>query len=124
MLVAGYIAWALLTDFAGTLFLACTSVTGWRLWRTAMPGQRGPVFNRPPPKPHQQDREQDSPAPAVAPILRNSRSLDRALAELEGMVGLASVKAEIRKLIDVLAAERERARLGHRAEPQALHRVP
>ncbi len=123
VLVAAYIAWALLTDFAGTLFLACASVAGWRLWRTAMPGQCGPVFNRPLSKPRQQDREEDSPAPAVAPILRNSRSLDRALAELDGMVGLASVKAEIRKLIDVLAAERERARLGHRAEAPALHCV-
>jgi len=123
VLVAAYIAWALLTDFAGTLFLACASVAGWRLWRTAMPGQRGPVFNRPLSKPRQQAGEENSPAPAVAPVLRNSRSLDRALAELDGMVGLASVKAEIRKLIDVLAAERERARLGHRAEPPALHCV-
>ena len=39
------------------------------------------------------------------------------------MVGLASVKTEVRKLIDVLAVERERARLGHRAEPPALHCV-
>ena len=39
------------------------------------------------------------------------------------MVGLASVKAEVRKLIDVLAAERERAKLGHRGEPPALHCV-
>ena len=124
VLMATYVAWALLTDFAGTLFLACASVAGWRLWRTAMPGQRRPVFNRPLlPKSRQQDREEDSPAPAVAPVLRNSRSLDRALAELDGMVGLASVKAETRKLIDVLAAERGRARLGHRAEPPALHCV-
>ena len=124
VLMAAYVAWALLTDFAGTLFLACASVAGWRLWRTAMPGQRAPVFNRPPShKPRQQDGEENSPAPAVAPVLRNSRSLDRALAELDGMVGLASVKAETRKLIDVLAAERERARLGHRAEPPALHCV-
>jgi len=59
----------------------------------------------------------------MAPVARNTRSLDRALAELDGMVGLASVKAEIGKLIDVLAAERERARLGHQGEPPALHCV-
>jgi hypothetical protein len=35
----------------------------------------------------------------VAPVSRSSRSLDRSLAELDGMVGLQSVKAEIRKLI-------------------------
>ena len=45
------------------------------------------------------------------------------MAELDGMVGLASVKAEVRKLIDVLAAERERAKLGHKGEPPALHCV-
>jgi hypothetical protein len=30
------------------------------------------------------------------------------------MIGLTAVKAEVRKLIDVLAAERERERFGHR----------
>ncbi len=35
-LVAAYTAWALLNDFAGTLFLICAAVAGWRLWRTAM----------------------------------------------------------------------------------------
>ena len=39
------------------------------------------------------------------------------------MIGLASVKAEVRKLIDVLAAEHERARLGHKGELPALHCV-
>ncbi len=62
-----------------------------------------------------------SSAPAVPP--RATRPLDRALAELNGMVGLASVKSEIRKLIDVLAAERERTKLGHKGEPPALHCV-
>ncbi len=60
----------------------------------------------------------------MVPVAPRSRSLDRALAELDGMVGLAGVKAEVRKLIDVLAAERERAQhLGHKAEPPALHCV-
>jgi len=126
VLVAVYVAWALLTDFAGTLFLLCTAVAGWRLWRTAMvgPGQRRPGASRPPPPPpRRQDKNDDSPAPAVAPVSRHSRSLDHALAELDGMVGLASVKAEINKLIDVLAIEKERARHGRKAEPPALHCV-
>ncbi len=126
VLVAAYVAWALLTDFAGTLFLLCTTVAGWRLWRTAMvgPGQRRPSASRPPPPPpRRQDRDDDSPAPAVAPASRQSRSLDHALAELDSMVGLASVKAEVRKLIDVLAIEKERARHGHKAELPALHCV-
>jgi len=135
-LVAAYIGWTLLNAYAGTLFLLCASVAGWRLWRTAatMPGQRSPggtvrpganrPGNPPPPSsPRQGQPAAPSPAPAVAPVPRATRSLDRALAELDGMVGLASVKAEVRKLIDVLAAERERAQLGHKGEPPALHCV-
>ena len=45
------------------------------------------------------------------------------MAELDGMVGLAAVKAEVRRLVDVLAAERERAQFGHRAAPPSLHCV-
>ncbi len=124
-LIAAWAGWALLSGYAGTLFLLFASVAGWRLWRTAatMPSQRssgGTIrssnLSAPPPP------RQDQPA-APSPAPRASRSLDRALAELDAMVGLASVKAEIRKLIDVLAAERERAKLGHRGEPPALHCV-
>jgi len=124
VLVAAYVAWALLNDFAGTLFLLCATVAGWRLWRTAaaVPGQRG-LYRPSQPRPRQNDSEDPSPAPAVASVSRSTRSLDRAMAELDGMVGLASVKAEVRKLIDVLAVERERARLGHKGEPPALHCV-
>jgi stage V sporulation protein K len=45
------------------------------------------------------------------------------MTELDGMVGLAAVKAEVRRLVDVLAAERERAQFGHRAAPPSLHCV-
>ena len=133
ILVAAYVAWALLTDFAGTLFLLCAAVAAWRLWRTAMagPGHSWPGASRPPPLPPQsrgdRDRDSDSsgpvPASAVAPVLPWSRSLSHALAELDAMVGLASVKAEVRKLMDVLEIEAERARHGHKAEPPALHCV-
>jgi stage V sporulation protein K len=129
ILVAAYIGWTLLSAYAGILFLLCSGVAGWRLWHfaAAQPGRH--VTNQPrpsadppnttPPEP----ADMTSPAPAVAPVVRATRSLDRALAELNGMVGLASVKAEIGKLIDVLAAERERARHGHKGEPPALHCV-
>ena len=128
VLVAVYVAWALLTDFAGTLFLICTAVAAWRLWRTVMgvPGQRRPGASRPPPMPpRRQDGDDDTPtpAPAVAPVSHRSRSLSHALAELDGMIGLASVKAEVRKLMDVLEIEQERARHGHKAELPALHCV-
>ena len=137
-LIAAWVGWTLLNAYAGTLFLLSASVAGWRLWRTAatMPGQRSPGgtvrsgANRPanpapppPSSPRQDQPAAPSPAPAVAPVSRAPRSLDRAMAELDGMVGLASVKAEVRKLIDVLAAERERAKLGHKGEPPALHCV-
>ena len=132
-LVAAYVGWTLLSAYASTLFLLCAAVAGWRLWRTAaaLPGQRSPYggqqrpgTGRPgSPSFRQGDQAEASPAPTVAPVSRSSRSLDRALAELDGMVGLASVKAEVRKLIDVLAAEHERARLGHKGTPPALHCV-
>ena len=126
VLMGTWVVWSLLNDFAGPLFLLCAAVAVWRLWRAnrALPGQRRPFMPpRPADRPRQRDDQELSPAPAVVPVSRHTRSLDRALAELDGMVGLASVKAEIGKLIDVLAAERERARLGHRGEPPALHCV-
>ena len=125
LLVGAWIVWSLLNRFAGILFPICAVVAGWRLWLTASgaPEQWLGTSRPSSPPSRRQNRDEDSPAPSVAPIARSSRSLDRALAELNGMVGLASVKTEVRKLIDVLAAERERARLGHRAEPAALHCV-
>ena len=124
VLAGAAVIWALLNQFAGILFLLCAGVAGWRLWLVVpkMPGKQ-PSASRPSAPPRSRDRDHDSPAPSVSPVSRSARSLDRALAELDGMVGLQSVKAEVRKLIDVLAAERERARLGHKAEPPALHCV-
>jgi AAA+ superfamily predicted ATPase len=62
-----------------------------------------------------------SGAPPI--VVRAPRSLEQAMAELDGMIGLAGVKDEIAKLVNVLQVERERARLGHRAEPPSLHCV-
>jgi hypothetical protein len=130
-LLVVYVGWTLLNAYALPLFLMCGAVAGWRLWRTAaalpdLDRARGfrPGADRPrQPEAGRPEAETNSAAPAVAQVIRSTRSLDRALAELDGMIGLASVKAEVRKLIDVLAAERERARIGHKAEPPALHCV-
>ncbi len=131
-LLALYVGWSLLNAYALPAFLVFTALAGWRLLRAmaTLPDARtghgpGPTINRPPPPETGQPGKADlaSPAPSVAPIARPSRSLERALAELNGMIGLGGVKAEIRKLIDVLAAERERARLGHKSEPAVLHCV-
>ncbi len=132
MLLAAYVGWTLLNLYAGTLFVLCTAVASWRLWRTAAAlsshrsGLSRPRMDRPaspPPPPQPQEQAEASPAPAIAPVARSTRTLDRALAELDAMVGLGSVKAEVRKLTDVLAAERERASLGHKGEPPVLHCV-
>lgn len=127
--LAVYVGWTLLNAYALPLFLMCAAVAGWRLWHTAasLPDPArdfGPGADRPRQlAAGRPESLENSTALAVAPVVRSSRSLDRALAELDGMIGLASVKAEVRKLIDVLAAERERARIGHKAELPALHCV-
>jgi stage V sporulation protein K len=130
-LLAVYVGWTLLNAYALPLFLMCGAVVGWRLWRTAaalpdLDRARGfrPGADRPrQPEAGRPETGENSAAPAIAPVVRSTRSLDRALAELDSMIGLASVKTEVRKLIDMLAAERERARIGHKAEPPALHCV-
>jgi hypothetical protein len=104
--------------YGGVLFLLCLAVAVWRLWRTAA---RHRSFHAPLPQP-ETDRP-DPPVPPVPSAARSPRSLQRALAALDSMVGLAAVKAEVRTLIDVLAADRERNRFGHSGEPPALHCV-
>ena len=115
-------AWSLISAYAGLVFLLCAAVAVWRLWRLAF---RFPNQYQPYGGPHskgdrssnsvgksadqQPEDAAESSFDASRAISRGSRALDRALAELDGMVGLASVKSEISKLIDVLAAERERA---------------
>ena len=45
------------------------------------------------------------------------------MAELDGMVGLEGVKSEVRRLVDLLRADQERAKHGQRSTPPALHCV-
>ena len=149
VLLAAYVGWTLLNTYAGTLLLLCAAVATWRLWRVAAapagrPVQRSgaprgnhagggwpvdrPATPPPPPRPVRPPFP-TPPAPPPSPPVqaaapaRTPRSLDRALAELDAMVGLAAAKQEVHKLIDVLAAERERASLGHKADLPSLHCV-
>ena len=100
-----------MSAYAGRVFLACAAVATWRLWRVA----HGAPLSAPPRARQPGQREKTVPGVVRAPI-RAPRSLEQAMAELDGMIGLAGVKDEIGKLVDVLQAERERAKLGHRTE--------
>lgn len=109
-LLAAGIAFAavsyLLHAYAGVIFLACSGVAGWRLWRFA------------------ESEHRTGSAQAVATRPAKARPVEEVLAELDGMVGLAEVKSEVAKLVDVLEADRERRRHGLQAgTPPALHCV-
>ena len=111
--------WMLLVDYAGSIFLACAAVAAWRLSRAP---SRVPAPSRGRSRADNRDQEK-APAGAMRSVVRKPRSFDQATAELEGMIGLAGVKAEIGKLVDVLQVERERARSGHRMPVTSLHSV-
>ena len=61
--------------------------------------------------------EQADAAPSPPPL----RSLKELLAELDGLVGLAPVKAQVRDLVDFIQVQQERARRGLPTEPITLH---
>lgn len=116
--LAAVVSWTLLAQYAGGIFLLCAAVAAWRLWRITA-GAPMPMHGMPRGR---QPSRREAGTPGTAPA-RPPRSLDQALAELDGMIGLAGVKEEIGRLIDVLQAERERARLGHRSPSPSLHCV-
>jgi SpoVK/Ycf46/Vps4 family AAA+-type ATPase len=89
--------------YAGVVLIGCVGVAGWRLWRAQA---KGAVLRAP-----------DAQSAAAVP------PLPEVLAELDALVGLADVKAEVKKLIDVLEADRARRRHGLVAPPPALHCV-
>jgi Holliday junction resolvasome RuvABC ATP-dependent DNA helicase subunit len=63
----------------------------------------------------QTDRPHDAPAAAtaeVAPVLPPARSVDELMAELDGLIGLANVKAEVHRLTSMLQVQRIRAERG------------
>jgi stage V sporulation protein K len=110
------VGWMLLTAYAGSIFLACAAVALWRLWRVA---SGAPVLIHRPPR----DRSDSASPDATFASARSPRPLDPAMRELNGMIGLAGVKDEIGKLVDVLQAERERTRLRRRTTAPSLHCV-
>jgi SpoVK/Ycf46/Vps4 family AAA+-type ATPase len=89
--------------YAGIVLVGCIGVAGWRLWRAQAKCGTGRMSNT-------------RGAAGVRP-------LPEVLAELDALVGLADVKAEVKKLIDVLEADRARRRHGLVATPPALHCV-
>jgi len=113
--IAAVAGWIVVSAYAGRLFLACVAIATWRLWRFAA---GAPVYTTP-----RTGRRETTAADSVRMPIRPPRSLDDAMAELNDMIGLAGVKDEIARLVDVLQAERERARLGHRASVPSLHCV-
>ena len=111
---------SLLHEDAGLICIACLTIAGWRLWRHA---------DRPGGASRKRYASQVGIAGDIgATILPGSprsagRPLEAVLAELDGLVGLASVKAEVARLVDVLRADRERRRhgLGGDVAPPSLH---
>jgi stage V sporulation protein K len=89
--------------YAGVALIGCVGTAAWRLWRAE---KQGVAFR-----------------PANAQSAAGVRPLPEVLAELDALVGLADVKAEVKKLIDVLEADRARRRHGLVASPPALHCV-
>ena len=117
------IALAVLKAWAWWLLPVCLVVMVWRLWVAAYgrPGASWPASGGI----GRDARAKNAPGAsweafagnregkASSPGSRASRRpLDAVLAELDGMVGLHGVKVEIRRLLDVLQAERERAQHG------------
>ena len=113
-------SWMLLMDYAGSIFLACVAVATWRLSRAA---SSAPASWRGRPRADRLDQGEAAGSGAMRSSVRQPRLLDQAMGELEGMIGLAGVKAEIGKLVDVLQVERERTRWGHRMSAPSLHCV-
>ena len=112
--IAALVVLALAASLApGGLLLLCLALMGLRLARAI---ERGAPLA----KPRDAASMGRGPTVAVRPAVR---PLDVALAELNGMIGWASVKAEVVKLVAVLKAERERRRHGIRTESPSLHFV-
>lgn len=102
-----------LNAYAGLIFIACAGLALWRLWRVAEGRAVRPLT------PSAGDA---GPRPTAQPA---ARPLEAVLAELDGLVGLANVKAEVSRLVDVLQADRERRRhgLAQTGEAPSLHCV-
>jgi len=103
--------------YAGTLLTVVLAVMAWRLGRAMVYGA---------PTPHSRPvaaAANASTAAKMLPVKQAVRPLDAVLAELDGMIGWASVKREVHKLVAVLQAEEQRRRHGLKTEPPSLHLV-
>ena len=110
-----FAAVALLRAYSGWIFLGCAGVAGWRLWRFAEGGAAAGRASGP----------TRVPSPARPSSRQSVRPLPDVLAELDALVGLGAVKAEIGRLVDVLQADAERRRhgVGGVAAAPSLHCV-
>jgi len=82
-------------QWAGVIFVACVAVALWRLWRADYTDRNGRALRA-----------------SGAPLASNEghsvaaiRPLPEVLAELDSLIGLAEVKAEIRKQVENAAAQ-------------------
>lgn len=111
---------AIAETYAGIILIVALAIMGWRLAHAAKHGMpvshRGWTGQRGAPE----AGEHKSSLP-VRPA--RDRPLGEILAELYAMTGWHSVKAEVKKLVAVLQAERERRRHGIDVAPPSLHLV-
>ena len=77
-------------------------------------GKRGEPFITPPSKPPEKPREPVLPPPTPANPPGGGKGLDDVLVELDGMIGLEGVKAQVRKTINMVGLGREREKAGLR----------
>ena len=110
-------ALALFHAYAGPILIGCLLLASWRLWRAVEGSGGGLITQR---SSGTVSRDASRQGAAAAP-----RPLEAVLVELDGLVGLDAVKAEVARLIDALAAEAERRRHGLLApgEGPSLHCV-
>jgi SpoVK/Ycf46/Vps4 family AAA+-type ATPase len=64
-----------------------------------------------------------TPTSADASKSRVAKSLDQLLAELDGLIGLVTVKLEVQKLINLMRAQGRRRAAGMPVQPTSLHMV-
>ena len=127
-LVVVIVILAVAKTYAGTILVVSIAIMGWRL---VLADKRGiPVSQARSGRDYGRTEAGDrntlpvrmAKSPANSPV--KNRPIDQVLAELDGMTGWHSVKAEVKKLVAVLQAEQERRRHGiATAPPKNLHLV-
>ena len=107
---------------AGWIMLVCAGIMVWRLWLSA---ERPPEISPPFPPPLSPSDGTPSSSASASRARPARRSLDDVLAELDVLVGLDGVKAEVNRLVDRLRADAERRAhgVGTAGEAPSLHMV-